>query len=183
MCQALCLHMLIRFSQQSRLVILNHFTDEGMEAQSVCPACPRPQSWMVAELSLELGLLGFQAGPCNREELPVSFHVGWELGGIVEPVSKGCGPAERRPPERSGGSRGTFSGGSLTPREAASLPHPHPSPSFFLWGKEAEGHQTKLQGLGKRCAVLGFGFTIWKWKLMLSGKTPSFVIKTGISSD
>lgn len=59
MCQALCLHMLIRFSQQSRLVILNHFIDEETEAQSADPACPRPQSGMVAELSLDLGLCGF----------------------------------------------------------------------------------------------------------------------------
>lgn len=57
--------LLIRSSQQSQLVILSHFTDKEMEALSACPACPQPQSWMVAEVSLEWGLLGCQAGPCD----------------------------------------------------------------------------------------------------------------------
>lgn len=90
-------------------------------------------------------------------------------------------------PERSGGSRSHILRRKPHTEASSSLPPPSPQPflllTFSLRGKEAEGQQTKIQGLGKGFPILEFGFTIGKWKLMLSGKTPSFVIKTGISLD
>lgn len=177
--------MLIRFPQQSRLAILNHFTDEETEAQSGCPACPRPQSWMVAELSLELGLLGFQAGPCNQEELPVSFHVGWELVGLLSLCVRGVAPRAlaqlRGDPLREVEGAGPHSQeGASHPGTQLPCPHPHPSPSSSppspSGGRRLEVSRPSFR-LGERGTVLGFGFPLWKWKLMLSGKHPVLLLK------
>lgn len=70
--QALCLHELIRFSQESLAAILTHFEDEETDAQRAHPACPSHAA--------RLGLLGFKAGPSIWEEMPVSFCMGWGAG-------------------------------------------------------------------------------------------------------
>lgn len=189
MCRALCLHMLIRFSQPSRLVILSHFIDEETEAQRADPACPPPQSSMVAELSLD-GVCVASKQVLATQRSCCFISRGRELDGIVEPVSEGGGPRAlarlRGDPRREvEGAGATFSEEASPPGSSFPSHHLHPSPSFFSPSPSVERRlkisRPRFRGWVRALLFGGVGFTLWKWKLMLSGKTPSFAIKTGIS--